>query len=56
MKGNYTGTIIKTYTKQRSDEGVIKDTGGIAVNGFRAILMAMLAGMATMWKGKKKEE
>ncbi|WP_416327735.1 MBG domain-containing protein [[Eubacterium] hominis] len=56
MKGNYTGTIIKTYTKQRSDEGVIKDTGGIAVNGFRAILMAMLAGIATMWKGKKKEE
>lgn len=56
MKGNYTGTIIKTYTKQRSDEGVIKDTGGIAVNGFRAILMAMLAGIATMWKGKKHKD
>ena len=64
FKGNYTGTIVKTYTVndknkpsgKKDDSNRSVQTGDTTSAGLWAMLMTATAGTAALLKGKKRKE
>ena len=64
FKGNYTGTIVKTYTVndknkpsgKKDDPNRSVQTGDTTSAGLWAMLMTAAAGTAALLKGKKRKE